>query len=90
MKVFDSVVASAVRFGAGQHKLYKSEFRKRDVYCRRPSGHQEALTGPNRGTPFFFTGTTCRGTERSRILVKPYLNDRNLCGMSRSSRIGEG
>ena len=31
IKFFDSVVTSAVRFGAGQRKLYKSELRKLDV-----------------------------------------------------------
>ena len=32
---FDSVVTSVVRFRAGQRKLYKSEFRKLDVHCRK-------------------------------------------------------
>ena len=35
IKFFDSVVTSVVRFGAGQRKLYKSEFRKLDVHCRK-------------------------------------------------------
>ena len=32
---FESVVTSVVRFGAGQRKLYKSEFRKLDVHWRK-------------------------------------------------------
>ena len=60
IKFFDSVT-SVVRFGAGQRKLYKSEFRK--LMCTavnfyvKSLGHQEALIGLNRGTPFCINGT---------------------------------
>ena len=72
IKFFDSVVTSVVRFEAGQRKLYKFELGKLDVHCRnhwrQVVGHQEALTGLNRGTPSCTTGTNVMGCPSDEIL----------------------
>ena len=98
-QIFDSVVTSVVRFGAGQRKLYKSELRKLDVHCRKLL---RQVVGPPGSIDWTQPWHSILHQWNQRVVEQmelngssfgqtgAYLNTGNLFSMSRSWMIGDG